>query len=51
MALDYSRSRQASIAIEIDPVDATGSATKKRVTVWSQLGRRNIYFFRTIFSA
>jgi hypothetical protein len=30
MALDYSRSRQASIAIEIDPVDATGSATKKR---------------------
>ena len=31
MALDYSRSRQASIAIEIDPVDATGAATKKRV--------------------
>jgi hypothetical protein len=30
LKLPSSRSRQASIAIEINPVDATGSATKKR---------------------
>ena len=30
MKLPSSRSRQASIAIEINPVDAAGSATKKR---------------------
>ena len=30
MKLSSSRSRQASIAIEINPVDAAGSATKKR---------------------
>ncbi|NAL78392.1 hypothetical protein [Nitrososphaera sp. AFS] len=30
MKLPSFRSRQASIAIEINPVDATGAATKKR---------------------
>ena len=30
LKLPYSRSRQASIAIEINPVDTTGAATKKR---------------------
>ena len=30
MKLPSSRSRQASIAIEINPLDAAGSATKKR---------------------
>ena len=30
MKLPSCRSRQASIAIEINPVDAAGSATKKR---------------------
>ena len=30
LKLPSSRSRQASVAIEINPVDATGSATKKR---------------------
>ncbi len=30
LKLPSSRSRQASIAIEINPVDATGAATKKR---------------------
>ena len=30
MKLPSSRSRQGSIAIEINPVDATGSASKKR---------------------
>jgi len=30
LKLSSSRSRQASIAIEINPVDAAGSATKKR---------------------
>jgi hypothetical protein len=30
LKLPSSRSRQASIAIEINPVDAAGSATKKR---------------------
>jgi hypothetical protein len=31
LKLPSSRSRQASIAIEINPVDATGAATKKEV--------------------
>jgi len=30
LKLSSSRSRQASIAIEINPIDAAGSATKKR---------------------
>ncbi len=33
LKLPSSRSRQASVAIEINPVDATGAATKKRGVV------------------
>jgi hypothetical protein len=35
LKLPSSRTRQASIAIEINPVDATGAATKKRGIAYS----------------